>query len=126
MKNKFTLVLGGLLLVSQTPLVSAQTALTVSASIPAATGLALTISPVTNTGTANAPVFGTALTTNTIPFGTLTFDTTVSTTTGKPLNIWDTKTYYAVDIGVAGGAGGTPVVQVTYADRLRCPCYSNV
>ena len=97
MKNKLKFNFGGLFfLLSQAAAVSAQT-LTVSATIPAATGLSLTVTPVTI-----ASVFGTPSTTaTTIPFGTLTFNST--------LGIYLPADYYAIDIGTTGGAG-TPIV----------------
>lgn len=103
MKNTSKLILGGLFfLLSQAAAVSAQT-LTVSATIPAATGLSLTVTPVTIAG-----VFGTPSTTaTTIPFGTLTFNST--------LGIYLPADYYAIDIGTTGGAG-TPIVNITYAE----------
>jgi hypothetical protein len=119
MKNKLSLVLGGLLLIGQTAAMAQS--LTVSASIPAASGLSLTIVPVTNTGAGGSPVFGTALTTNTIPFGNLKFDTTVPAGSTQPINIWDSSTYYAVNIGTTGGAG-TPVVNVSYTEGTGTAC----
>jgi len=103
MKTRLILLLGGLFLLSQGAAVSAQT-LTVSASVPAATGLQLTVTPVN----ATTNVFGTSSTTaTTIPFGTLTFNST--------LGIYLPANYYAIDIGTTGGAG-TPTVAVTYVE----------
>lgn len=102
MKNKLYLVLAGLFLFSQAAM--AQVPLTVSATVPAATGLQLTVTPVN----ATTNVFGTPSTTaTTLPFGTLTFNTT--------LGIYLPTNYFAIDIGTTGGAG-TPIVNVTYAE----------
>jgi len=105
MKRRLILLVGGLFLLSQAAVVSAQTIpLTVSASVPLATGLQLTVTPVN----ATTNVFGTSSTTaTTIPFGTLTFNTT--------LGIYLPANYYSIDIGTTGGAG-SPIVAVTYVE----------
>ena len=78
--------------------------LTVSATVPAATGLQLAVTPVNST----TNVFGTSSTTaTTLPFGTLTLNST--------LGIYLPTNYFAIDIGTTGGAG-TPIVNVTYAE----------
>jgi len=103
MKTKLSLILviGGLLLFGQT---ARAVTLTVSAAIPAATGLLLTVTPINGT----THVAGTPSTTaTTIPFGTLTFNATNG--------IYLPVNYYSVAIGTNGGAG-TPIVAVTYTE----------
>ena len=102
MKNKLSLILGALFLLSQAAM--AQTTLTVSASVPAATGLLLTVTPINGTtGVAGNP----STTATTLPFGTLVFNA---------LNgIYLPVNYYSVAIGTTGGAG-TPIVNVTYTE----------
>ena len=101
MKNKVGLILAALVFASQAAM--AQT-LTVSAAIPAATGLTLTVTPVN----ATTNVFGTPSTTaTTIPFGTLTLN--------PSLGIYLPTNYYTIGISASGGAG-TPIVNVTYTE----------
>jgi len=105
MKTKLSFILGGMLLISQVPAAHAvaQT-LTVSAAIPAATGLLLTVTPINGTtGVAGTP----STTATTIPFGTLTYNATSG--------IYLPVNYYSVAIGTSGGAG-TPIVAVTYTE----------
>ncbi len=102
MQKSISLVLTGLFLISQAAM--AQIPLTVSATVPAATGLQLTVTPVNSTTNA----FGTPSTTaTTLPFGTLTFNST--------LGIYLPTNYFAIDLGTTGGAG-VPIVNVTYAE----------
>jgi hypothetical protein len=102
MKTKLSLILGGVFLFSQAAM--AQVPLTVSATVPAATGLQLTVTPVN----ATTNTFGTSSTTaTTLPFGTLAFNSS--------LGIYLPTNYFAIDIGTTGGAG-TPTVNVTYAE----------
>ncbi len=102
MKNKLGLFMLCGLLTSQCAM--AQIPLTVSATLPAATGLQLTVTPVN--ATTNA--FGTpSISATTLPFGTLAFNNT--------LGIYVPTNYFAIDIGTTGGAG-TPIVNVTYAE----------
>ena len=104
MNKRLSLILGILLLL--TPAAMAQTVqtLTVSATIPSATGLQLTVTPIN----ATTNVTGTPSTTaTTIPFGTLTFNTTT--------NIYLPTNFYSVALGATGGAG-TPTVNVTYTE----------
>ena len=85
-------------------LAMAQLALTVSASVPLATGLQLTVTPIN----AVSGVLGVSSTTaTTIPFGTLIFNPTN--------HIYLPVDYYSVLIGTTGGAG-TPIVNVTYTE----------
>ena len=101
MKRILSFILGGLFLFNHAGM--AQT-LTVSAAVPSATGLQLTVTPIN----ASTNVAGTPSTTaTTIPFGTLTFNA---------LNgIYLPVNYYSVAIGTSGGAG-TPIVNVTYTE----------
>jgi hypothetical protein len=104
MKTTLSLILGGLLMFGQSAM--AQT-LTVSATVPPATGLQLTVTPIN----ATSGVAGTSSTTaTTIPFGTLTYNAS--------LGIYLPTNYYSVVIGTTGGAG-TPIVSVTYADTAN-------
>ena len=102
MKSKLSLIIGALFLLGQTAM--AQTTLTVSATIPSATGLSLAVTRVN----ATTNVFGAVLTTaTTLPFGTLTFS--------PSLGIYLPTNYFAIDIGTTGGAG-SPIVAVTYTE----------
>jgi hypothetical protein len=104
MKTRLSLILGSLFLLSQAAMAQTTDTLTVSATIPDASGLQLTVTPVN----ASSGVAGTSSTTaTTIPFGTLTFNTTN--------NIYEPTDYYTVAIGATGGAG-TPTVNVTYTE----------
>jgi len=103
MKNKLGVVLGGLFIAFQTAAFSATT-LTVSATIPAATGISLTVTPVNS----STGVWGTSSTSaTTLPFGTLTYN--------SANGIYLPSNSFAIDIGSAGGAG-TPTVAVTYIE----------
>ena len=112
MKTKLSLIIiGGLLLFAQSAM-AADPTLTVSASIPAASALQLTV---TTYNAVSKAVVGTPSTSaTTIPFGQLTL-----TTTGN--NIYAPTNYYAVSIGTIGGAG-TPIVNVTYAEGTGAAC----
>jgi hypothetical protein len=106
MRSIITLSAAALLLLGQAVPVWAQTALslTVSATLPSATGLQLTVTPINaTTGVAGVP----STSATTIPFGTLTFNSTN--------NIYLPANFYSVAIGTTGGAG-TPIVNVTYAE----------
>ncbi len=105
MKNKLSLILAGLLLcISQSAMAQTVDSLTVSATIPNASGLQLTVTPV-NASSGTAGTSSTSATT--IPFGTLVFNTAN--------NIYEPTNYYTVGIGTTGGAG-TPTVSVTYTE----------
>jgi len=109
MKILLSLIVGGSFLFSQTAM--AQTPLTVSASIPAATGFQLTVSTY---NASNGSIEGSPSTTaTTLPFGTLTFDSSTGTYTPS--------VYYGVAISATGGAG-TPIVNVTYAEGSGTAC----
>ncbi|MBF0503468.1 MAG: hypothetical protein HQL14_00045 [Candidatus Omnitrophica bacterium] len=107
MKTRLSIVLAGGLLLFQTATVSAASLtsaqITLSALIPAASSLSLTVTPVD----ASTDVFGTPVVgASTIAFGTLAY---------KPaLGIYLPASYYAVDIGTNGA--GTPSVTVTYTE----------
>ena len=106
MKTKLSLILGGLFLLAQTGSVVAAQTITLSATIPPATGISLTVTPVnatTNVWNTGATVVNPA----TISFGTLTYKTAIL--------IYLPVNYYAIDIGTSGGAG-SPVVAVTYVE----------
>ena len=105
MKIKMHLILGGLFLMSQVATVqaAAQT-LTVSATVPQATGISITVTPVN----ATTNVFGTPSTSaTTLPFGTLTYN--------AANGIYLPSQYFAIDLGSTGGAG-SPIVAVTYVE----------
>ncbi len=104
MKTMLSLMIGGLFLFNQAAMAQTTDTLTVSATIPSATGLQLTVTPV-NASTNTAGTSSTTATT--IPFGTLTFNSTN--------NIYVPTDYYTVALGTTGGAG-TPTVTVTYAE----------
>ncbi len=106
MKRKLSLILGGIFLLSQVGPVWAATttSFTLSATVPAATGISITVSKVDS----KSNVF-TAL-----PAGTtaLSFDPmTLNTTT----NVYLPDHYFAIDFGVTGGAG-TADVTVGYVE----------
>jgi len=105
MKTKLSLILGGLILLSQSAMAQTAVPLTVSATIPSATGLQLTVS--TYNATTGTLVGTPSTTATTIPFGQLTLNTS--------LGIYLPANYYSVAIGATGGAG-TPIVDVTYTE----------
>jgi len=110
MKTKLSLILGGLLLLSQAAMAQTAPTITVSATVPSAQGLQLTVTPVNATSNvAGTPVVGGA----SADFGSLTFNST--------LGIYTATNYYTVAIGTTGGAG-TPVVNVTYAEGSGTAC----
>lgn len=77
--------------------------LTVSASIPTPTSLQLTVTPINaTTGVPGTP----STTATTIPFGTLTYSTS--------LGIYLPTNYYSVALGTNGA--GVPIVAVTYTE----------
>jgi hypothetical protein len=103
MKTKLSVILGGLFLAFQVvPVWAAPTTFTVSATVPAATGISITVDSV-NSAT---NVF------TTLPTGTtaLSFDPMTFNTTN---NIYIPSIYYALNFAVANGAG-SPDVTVTY------------
>jgi hypothetical protein len=103
MKIILSLVVGGLFFLIHPPNVLAATStFTVSATVPDATGVSITVSSVNSTSN----------TFTTLPAGTtaLSFDPMTFNTTN---NIYLPNHYYALDFGVSGGAG-TPDVTVTY------------
>ncbi len=106
MKIKLSLILGGLFLLAQTGgVVGAQT-IVVSATVPSATGISLTVTPVnatTNVWNTGATIVNPAA----ISFGILTYNATSL--------IYLPTNYYAIDIGTTGGAG-SPTVAVTYVE----------
>lgn len=107
MKMKLSLILGGLLLLSQAAMAQS---LMVSASVPKATGILLTEIPYN----ASTQVAGTPITNpTTIPFGTLAFS--------SASNTYVPGTYYGIAITPIGGAG-TPVVNVTYTEGTGTAC----
>src|SRR5665213_269457 len=104
MKNKLSLVLAGLMVLSQVAMAQTVQTLTVSATIQGATGLQLTVTPINaTTNVQGAP----STSATTIPFGTLTLNTTT--------NIYLPANYYSVALGATGGAGA-PTVTVTYTE----------
>ena len=110
MKSKLSLMVAGLFLCSQVAMAQTVDNLTVSAAIPAAQGLQLTVTPVNaTTGTAGTPVVGAT----TADFGQLSFN--------SALGIYLPTNYFTVAIGATGGAG-TPQVTVTYAEGTGSQC----
>ena len=110
MNKRLILVLAGLFLVFQTAASMASTTFTVSATVPAATGVGFTVSTVnatTNVFTAEPAGF------SALNIGTLNY-TNVGTTSA-PSYIFLPSIYYALDIAVTGGAGA-PDTSVTYTD----------
>jgi hypothetical protein len=105
MKTKLSLVLGGLFLLFQAgPVGAAITTFTVSATVPTATGVSITVASVN----ATTNVFTTmAAGTTALSFDPMTLNTTN--------NIYIPKVFYALNFGVANGAG-TPDVSVTYTE----------
>ena len=87
------------------PAGAATTSFVVSASVPAATGVSIVASQVNSTTNAFTPVAGTNLS-----FDPLTFNTTN--------NIYLPNHFFAIDIGVTGGAGA-PNTTVTYTEGLN-------
>jgi hypothetical protein len=114
MKSKLSLILGGLFLLAQTAM--AQTAITLSASIPAATGLTLTVNTIP-ASTGVFPASGAVVNPGAISFGNLVYDTAGT----PPANIWLGSNYYAIDVTASSGAG-VPVVNVTYSEGTGTQC----
>jgi hypothetical protein len=101
MKTKIGLFLAGLFLLSQSAM--AQTTFTVSATVPLATSITMTVNSINSTGSAVfTPVSGTALS-----FDPMTFNSTNG--------IYVPNHYYSIDIATASGAG-TPDTTVTYTE----------
>jgi hypothetical protein len=111
MKTKLSLILGGMLLVSHAAMAATAVPLTVSATVPSASGLVLTVA--TYDATTGA-VEGTPSTTaTTLPFNTLSFVSATGT--------YAPAVYYSVAIGTSGGAGA-PIVNVTYTEGTGTAC----
>jgi len=110
MKTKLSILLGGMLLISQSAmaqLTSPQT-FTVSAAVPLSTSVGITVNSVNSSGSpVFTPVSGTALS-----FGTLTFTTT------NNINIYLPNHYFTLDIAATNGAGA-PDTSVTYTEGLN-------
>jgi hypothetical protein len=101
--KKLSTVLASLLLVSQAAMAQTSQSLTVSASIPTPTSLVLTV----NTYNAsNNSLVSSSTSATTIPFGTLTFNSTN--------NVYLPTNYFGVILGTNGA--GTPIVNVTYSE----------
>ncbi|MBF0570680.1 MAG: hypothetical protein HQL12_02290 [Candidatus Omnitrophica bacterium] len=112
MKTKLILILGGLLLATNAAIslaATVTTTLTVQATVPAATGLSLSITPYTGNGTKLTT--STVTTTGVLDFGILTYNPATGTYGASNT----TPGYFAIDIGTTGGAG-TPIVAVTYVE----------
>ena len=106
MKNKVSLLLGGLFLVFQAGTGWASTAFQVSATVPLATGISIVVDSVNSTGTpVFTPVTGTAL----------SFDAGAGMTLNSTYNILMPAVYYALNISASGGAG-LPDTTLTYAE----------
>jgi len=105
MKNKLSLMLAGLFLLFQVaPVWAAPTTFTVSATVPSATGVSISVASV-NSAT---NVF------TTLPAGTtaLSFDPMSYNSTN---NIYVPSVYYAINFSVSGGSG-SPDVTVSYTE----------
>lgn len=103
MKIKLSLLLGGALLFCQAvSALAASTTFTVSATVPTATGVSISVSQVNATTNAFTTL---AAGTTALSFDPMTFNTTNG--------IYLPNHYYALDFGVSGGAGN-PDVTVTY------------
>jgi hypothetical protein len=105
MKTIVSLILSGLFLVFQAlPVWAVSTTYTVSATVPVATGISMTVSSVNST--TNAFTTEPPGTTN-LSFDTMTFDPTN--------HIYIPDHYFALDIGVTGGSG-SPDTTVSYTE----------
>lgn len=103
MKIIVSLILGGIFLLFQAvPIWAAPTTFTVSATVPDATGVGVTVSSVNSTTNAFTTE---AAGTTALSFDPMTFNTTN--------NIYLPNHYFALDFAVTGGAG-SPDVTVTY------------
>jgi len=106
MKNKVSLLLGGLFLLCQVGTGWASTAFQVSATVPLATGISIVVDSVNSTGTpVFTPVTGTAL----------SFDAGAGMQLNSTYNILMPSVYYALNIASSGGAG-LPDTTLTYAE----------
>jgi len=111
MKTKLSLILGSLLLLSQAAMAQSTVPFAVSASIPAGSGLLLTVATY---NASNGALIGTPSSTQTtLPFGTLSF--VAATGTYAP------SVYYSIAVGETGGAG-SPIVDFTYAEGTGAAC----
>jgi len=89
---------------------------TASASMPTATGISISITPVDSKGTAesNDDVWGSPLTSLTPDFGTLE-EVSGTDAQGHSWVFFGSKTYFAIDIAWAGGAAPSAgTIQFTY------------
>ena len=106
MKNKISLLIGGLFLLCQVGTGWASTAFQVSATVPLATGISIVVDSVNSTGTpVFTPVTGTAL----------SFDAGAGMQLNSTYNILMPSVYYALNIASSGGAG-LPDTTLTYAE----------
>jgi hypothetical protein len=111
MKNKLSILVAGMFLLSQAAMAQTTTTFNLSATVPMAASIGVTVSQVNS----SSNVFTTmpAGTVN-LPFGSLTF-----TTTGTPpINVYLPSVYYAIDLAATNGAG-SPDVTVTYTEGLN-------
>jgi hypothetical protein len=104
MSHRLGLVLGGLLLVGQAAAWAAPTTFTVSATVPSATGIGVTVSSVNSSTNAFTTL---SAGTTALSFDPLTFNTTN--------NIYLPNHYFALDFAVTGGSG-SPDVTVSYTE----------
>ena len=106
MKNTIKLILGGLFLLGQASnslaaAITNTTAFTVQATVPAATGVSVTINKIVGTT-------WTLQTSTTLDYGTLTFDT--------KNKIYAPNYSYAADFAAAAGGSGTPSLTFSYSE----------
>jgi hypothetical protein len=104
MKTKLSLMLSGLLLLAGLPAWATTTTFTVSATIPTATGIGITVSSVNSTTNAFTKLDDG---TTALSFDTMTFNTTN--------NIYLPDHYFALDFAATGGAG-EPDLTFTYTE----------
>lgn len=108
MKSRLITSLAGVMLFCQAATGwAAQTIYDISATVPSATGVSMTVSSVDSTTN--------KFTTEPSGFTALTFDPLTLSTSGPTSGIFLPDHYWAIDVAVTGGAG-TPQLQVQYTE----------
>ncbi|MEI6437820.1 MAG: hypothetical protein WCO69_03605 [Candidatus Omnitrophota bacterium] len=109
MKKPVSIILAGAFILVSTGLLWASTVFTITAAVPAATGVSITPATVIENPTTHAVISYTPLTGTNLTFGTMTYDTTNK--------IWTAPNYFGIDIANIGA--GSPNVTVAYAEGSK-------
>ncbi len=109
MKKSTSFILAGLFFLTTTGVLWAATVFTLTAVVPAATGVSISVASVVENPTTHAIISSTPVTGTALTYSTMTFDATNK--------IWTPPNYFAIDIANIGA--GSPHVTVAYAEGSK-------